>query len=171
MPMDFYWIEGPWPGRLAILGRPRGGDWLRDEVTSWRRSGLDAVVSLLTQEEVKEFDLEEEGDRCAANGIRFLAFPIADRGVPASRKAAMDLVRTLDRALGEAHRVGVHCRQGIGRSALVVACLLVATGTKPDEAFHRIGVARGCPVPDTPEQREWVRGLAADLPSLVARGG
>lgn len=171
MQADLHWIEGPWPGRLAILPRPRGGEWLRDEIASWRQSGLDVVVSLLTQDEVNEFDLGTERHWCEAIGIRFLSFPIADRGVPESRGAAMDLVRTLDKALGEAQCIGVHCRQGIGRSALISACLLVAAGKDPGEAFRHLSAVRGCSVPETPEQREWVRALAPGLPSHVARGG
>jgi hypothetical protein len=23
-----YWVDGPWPGKLAISARPRGGGWL-----------------------------------------------------------------------------------------------------------------------------------------------
>jgi len=57
---ELYWIEGPWPGRLAISARPRGGDWLEDEVKSWRRAGLDIIVSLLTPDEEEALDLQRE---------------------------------------------------------------------------------------------------------------
>lgn len=40
METEIYWVPGPWPGRLGIIPRPRGGDWLGDEVRSWRASGL-----------------------------------------------------------------------------------------------------------------------------------
>jgi hypothetical protein len=43
MRTELYWIERPWRGRLAIMPRPRGGDWLDDEIQSWRRSGVDVV--------------------------------------------------------------------------------------------------------------------------------
>ena len=36
------------------------------------------------------------------------------------------------------------------------------TGEAPDRAFSRIERARGRPVPDTDEQREWVRRFATD---------
>jgi hypothetical protein len=49
---NLYWVDGPWPGKLALAARPRGGDWLGDEVVSWKRNGVDAVLSLLTPEEV-----------------------------------------------------------------------------------------------------------------------
>jgi hypothetical protein len=54
MPDTIFWIDGPWRGRLAIVTRPRGGDWLEDDMTSWRRAGLDLIVSLLTADESAE---------------------------------------------------------------------------------------------------------------------
>src|SRR6266478_3602266 len=42
-----FWIEGKWPGRLAVSPRQRGGDWLEDEMKFWQRSGISLVVSLL----------------------------------------------------------------------------------------------------------------------------
>lgn len=35
MKSDLFWINGPWPGRLAIMPRPRSGDWLEDEIQAW----------------------------------------------------------------------------------------------------------------------------------------
>lgn len=166
MRTDLYWIDGPWNGRLAIAARPRGGDWLEDEVRSWRQAGLDMIVSLLTPLEVAEFDLGGEGQACRKHGVEFLSIPIPDRGVPGSRKPVLTLAHTLAERLEAGKRVAVHCRQGIGRSALLAACLLVIAGEDPETAFRRIRVARGCPVPDTPEQQEWVKALAAELEPL-----
>jgi len=166
MRATLFWIEGPWPGRLAIAPRPRGGDWLEDEVCAWQQSGLDLVVSLLAPEEVAELDLDKEESWCQAYGIQFYAFPIPDMGVPVSRKASVALIRQLDHALTEGKSIVVHCRQGIGRSGLLAACLLIVSGAPPEMAFQRISTARGCPVPETKEQREWVHALASEL--LVA---
>src|SRR5260370_126959 len=44
---DLFWIPGPWRGRLAVATRPRGGDWLEDEASGWRRAGLDLVFRCL----------------------------------------------------------------------------------------------------------------------------
>jgi hypothetical protein len=60
VPSKLYWIKGPWRGRLVTMPRPRGGDWLEDEVCDWREAGIDVVVSLLTTDEVGEFDLDAE---------------------------------------------------------------------------------------------------------------
>jgi protein-tyrosine phosphatase len=59
--------------------------------------------------------------------------------------------------------VVIHCRQGVGRSALIAACVLVLNGVSVDKAFELIENARGCSVPDTEEQREWVVQFAEGL--------
>jgi protein-tyrosine phosphatase len=152
-----YWIEGPWAGRFAIVPRPRGGDWLEDEIQAWQQAGIDRVVSLLTPDEVADLELGQEAAWCQTYGIQYVSFPIPDRSVPASRHAVLDLVHQLEQALAEGESIAVHCRQGIGRSALLAACVLVAAGMEPETAFQHIRTARGCAVPETAEQREWVR--------------
>lgn len=155
-----YRIAGPWPGRLAIVPRPRGGDWLEEEVRSWREAGLDVMVSLLTHDEDTELELHQEALLCRARGIQFHAYPIPDRGVPASRKATTDLVQKLEKVLEADQSVAVHCRQGIGRSSLIAALLLISAGIDPEAALAQISQARGCAVPDTIEQSNWIKSFA-----------
>ena len=69
---DVYWIKGPWTGKLAILGRPRGADWLADEVAGWKEAGVDVVVSLLTSNENSEFGLASEAEIVKRNGLAFM---------------------------------------------------------------------------------------------------
>jgi hypothetical protein len=83
MRAQLYWIEGPWAGRFAIMPRPRGGDWLEDEVQAWQHAGLNRVVSLLTPDEVADLDLGQEAALCQAHGMQFVSFSIPDRRVPA----------------------------------------------------------------------------------------
>jgi len=163
---DVYWVPGPWRGRLGIVPRPRGEDWLGDEVRSWREAGLSVVASLLTPEESSEFGLEAEAEISRRAGLEFHSLPIPDLGVPPSRAAMADLAEALERALSAGKNVAVHCRQGIGRSSLAVASVLVTAGVPPGEAFRDIAAARGTQVPETVEQRRWVETFA----SIPARG-
>lgn len=80
---------------LAIMPRPRAGDWLEDEVLSWHRSGVRTVVSLLEAHEFTELGLGDEQRLCSAHGIEFVSFPIPDRGVPTSYGALNQLVLPL----------------------------------------------------------------------------
>jgi hypothetical protein len=93
MRAEIFWIAGVPKCRLAILPRPRGGDWLEDEVRSLRASGVEFLISVLTKDEVAELGLAGEEECCAASGIEFVSFPFADRCVPMSAAAAFGLVR------------------------------------------------------------------------------
>lgn len=165
MRAEVYWVAGPWRGRLGIVPRPRGGDWLADEVRAWRAAGLDVVTSLLTPAEVSELGLQEEEALSREEGIEFHAFPIPDYSVPRSRRDLTALANSLETDLAAGKSVAVHCRQGIGRSSLLAASLLVAAGEQPDEAFRHVEEARGRPVPDTAEQREWVAQMVPRISS------
>ena len=166
---DFYWIESPWPGKLAIFARPRGGDRLDDEIRTWNNAGLSAIVSLLTEDEADELDLVDERQSCERLGLRFFQFPINDVSIPASREATFDLVHELERLLSKGHAVGIHCREGVGRSGMIAGCLLIRSGLLPEEALERVSNARGVIVPQTDEQREWVIGFAKKF-APAARG-
>jgi protein-tyrosine phosphatase len=165
-----YPIDGPWPGHLLISARPRGGDWLEDDVRWWRDSGIDVVVSLLTPEESIELEVEGEEKRSDEAGIVFVSFPIADREVPRSQAKALEVIDSLEAALAKRKKVAVHCRQGIGRSGLMAACLLVRAGVEPSAAFERVSAIRGCAVPETAQQREWVLQFAQETAPARATG-
>jgi protein-tyrosine phosphatase len=165
---ELYWIEGPWTGKLAISGRPRGNEWLEDEVEGWKASGIDTVVSLLTSDEEHDLGLEDEKRLSKLNGLVFVPFPVADRSVPPDFDKAVQLIRTVEAQLVAGKNVALHCRQGLGRSALVAASVLVAAGIEPGTAFAEVGEARKCSVPETAEQREWVIQFSREVPALHA---
>jgi protein-tyrosine phosphatase len=160
---ELHWVEGPWPGKLAVSARPRGGDWLDEELASWRKSGVDEVVSLLTPDEAENLGLQDESVHSWDTGMRFRSFPIVDRWIPESKKDALRLIESIDAALAAGSNISIHCRQGIGRTGLIAASLLVARGILPDDAFERISQARGVAVPETEGQRTWVEELAAEV--------
>jgi len=153
---EIYWINASGPGRLAVMPRPRGGDWLEDEILSLKRFGIDILVSLLTPEEESYLGLEKEGERGRAHGLEFVSHPVLDRNVPASPKETWALASRLADRFAAGKNIAVHCRMGIGRSPLLLACILVSRGLAPDDAWTAIGTARGLPVPDTLEQRDWL---------------
>jgi protein-tyrosine phosphatase len=163
-----YWVPGPWHGRLGIVPRPRGGDWLSDETRAWRHAGIDVVVSLLEPEEESQLILQNEAAAAAESGIDFRPFPIPDRGVPVSRMSVAELGDGIVDALDQGKNVAVHCRQGIGRSALVVGSVLVAAGADTATALKVIEESRGLGVPETDEQRQWLRDFATWLTATRA---
>jgi protein-tyrosine phosphatase len=165
-----YWIDGPWPGKLAISARPRGGDWLEDEISGWRRAGVDAIVSLLTPPENKDLQLSEESRLAQAHGLRFVSLPIEDRSVPPSWEDALSVIAKASEMLLQGKNVAVHCRQGIGRSGILAAALLIKSGSTPGDALTQISGVRGLAVPETSEQMAWIQEFSQrEAPSVVTR--
>ncbi len=160
---QLFWIDGPWPGKLALAARPRGGDWLEDEMAAWSEAGVATVFSLLTPEEESSLGLVREGAEAQAHNIRFTSYPIEDRQVPTSPSELAKALEQLDAELQSGRNVVVHCRQGVGRSGLVGACLFVNRGIDAQSAIDRITAARGVPVPETAEQREWIDYFAGSF--------
>jgi protein-tyrosine phosphatase len=157
---ELYWVAGPWPGRLALAARPRGGDWLPDELASWKRSGIDSVLSLLTPEEQRDLDLLREAGESQKQGLAFSSFPIPDREVPASEAKFNEALRRANEGLSRGENLLIHCRQGIGRTGLFAACLLIRAGMSPSAAVDQVSTARGLPIPETTEQRDWIERYA-----------
>jgi protein-tyrosine phosphatase len=160
-----YWVNGLWPGKLALAARPRGGDWLEDEMKDWRQAGINTVLSLLESAEERELGLADEGKQARKRGMKFISLPIPDRQVPNSES---ELTMTLDRLntdLSSGKDVLVHCRQGVGRTGLVAACLLITKGLTPERAITKVRDARGMVVPETDEQRNWIHHYASVLAS------
>ena len=156
MPKDLYWLDGTWPGKLALAPRPRGGDWLEDDIASWSRAGIRTVLSLLTPEEQRDLELRNEPVEVLQHGMQFLSFPIPDRQIPRSEAKWSEVLETVAADLSAGKNVLVHCRQGIGRTGLVAACLLVKNGMSPGAAVDSVSAARGLPVPETSEQRDLI---------------
>ncbi|MFN0148027.1 MAG: tyrosine protein phosphatase [Dehalococcoidia bacterium] len=153
-----YWVEGFSPVRIAVVERPRGGDWLDGEMRALRAAGLDILVSALQPLEVRETWLEREAEAATAAGIEFLSFPIGNMLTPVMSEA-LPVLEELAADLREGRSVAAHCHASQGRGPTIVASLLTLLGHDPAEVWARIRLARGLVVPDTDAQRRWVAEL------------
>jgi len=141
--------------KIGVMARPRGGDWLEDEIRSIRDQGFSVLVSLLTDAEQKELELEAEGDSCENVGLTFVRLPIEDMRVPALDEQTISVVAELREFRSTGNSIAIHCRAGIGRSPMIAACVMLSHSCNVTSAFHQLSAARGMKVPETPEQREW----------------
>jgi hypothetical protein len=67
--MNPFWVESDNSARLAIVARPRGGDWLEDEVRRMKLAGVDVLVSMLPADEAIELGLAGEPQLCETAGL------------------------------------------------------------------------------------------------------
>jgi protein-tyrosine phosphatase len=147
------------PGKLSTMAHPRGGADLAEDMTALRSAGVDVLVSALTESELDETELHDEVVSAEKAGLRFVSLPIADRGLP-DHSQVLPTLRSLAVELGTGIHVVTHCWSGIGRSSLLTATIMVLTGVAPDDAWRLISEARGCTVPETTAQRDWIFGLS-----------
>jgi protein-tyrosine phosphatase len=79
------------------------------------------------------------------------------------------MLKSVNLALEAGENVAVHCRQGVGRSALVAVGALMIAGTPPETSLETVRLARGLEVPETKEQLNWVREQLAESVSVIHR--
>lgn len=152
---ELFTIRRTGPGTLRTMARPRGGDWLEDEMTGLSAAGVSVLVSLLTDDEASELGLSAEAGTAQAAGLAFYRLPTPDRHVP-DRAASLALAAKLRSHLAEGASIAIHCRNGIGRASTLAAAVLVLEGTEPRQAWTLIADARGMNVPDTDAQRDFI---------------
>ena len=155
-----FWTKEKFPGRIALVPRPRGGEWLEDEAKAWAEAGINAIVSMLETEEIESFDLEREAQFSAKNGIEFISVPVKDRSIPKVDESFLQAIERLKNLLLNGKNIAIHCRQSVGRAPLMAATLMISFGINPTEAFQELSLARGVEVPETNEQLLWAENFA-----------
>jgi len=111
---------------------------------------------MLEEWEADFLGLADEPHLAVQSGMTFLTYPIQDRGTPTNMVGFDKFVTGLAARVRAGERIGVHCRGSIGRSTIAAACTLIHLGWTPLAALKEIESARGCPVPDTGEQKDWI---------------
>jgi len=159
---EIFWIKGNPQAPLAIVLCPCGDDWLEDDLLRMKQAGIQTLVSLLEKNEGILLGLEDEGPAAVFIGLNFLSFPIPDKNIPTDTAAFQEFIEGLAGRLRAGESLGIHCRGSIGRSTVTAACALIHLGWPPKEALTAIEEARGCPVPDTKEQKAWVLNYKAE---------
>jgi protein-tyrosine phosphatase len=153
---EVFWIASNPQTKLAVILCPGGGNWLPHEMLRLRRRGIKTVVSLLEPEEAGFLELAEEPAAAQKAGLDFLFYSIPDGCVPADEAGFRRFITGLAERLRKGDSIGVHCRASIGRATITAACTLIELGWKPAAALAAVADARGCEVPHTPGQREWI---------------
>lgn len=157
--MRIYWVDAFEKGNLGMMARPKGNDWLEDEISKLNMLGVSMVVSLLEKHEEEELNIEEEQDLCRKYQMQYLNLPIKDRGVPDDVGVFIQLISSIDQGLKEGKKIVVHCRMGIGRTSMVTAGVLLKNGSQAESVFEFLSEKRTLMVPDIQEQVEWIKEL------------
>jgi len=153
-----YWIHTfDNSARIGIMARPRGNDWLEDEITNLKNNQVGVLVSLLERDEIYDLNLDLEKELCLTKNISYINYPIPDRDVPKQNDNTDQLIDSLTKKLNEGLSVVVHCRMGIGRSSIIAAAVLLKYNLKTNDIIENIIRIRGIKVPDTEKQLLWLK--------------
>jgi atypical dual specificity phosphatase len=147
-PHSFNWILD---GRLAGMGRPYGST----ETDYLKAVGVDLLVSLT------ESPLAP--DILNSAGCRNIHVPVPDLSKPSDGQIDT-VVREIDKTLKSGGKAVVHCGAGMGRTGVLLACYLVFTGKRAEEAMAEVRSRRHGSI-ETPEQEQCVRDYAERLRS------
>jgi ADP-ribosylglycohydrolase len=158
-----YWVV---PGRFLVGEHP--GSQSRAEAMARLRRFLDfgvtCFVDLTQPGELPSYEsllpyMTPDGRR-----VEYLCEPIRDHDVPSGEEVVARAIEMIDDALQAGHVVYLHCRAGIGRSAVVTGCWLASRGDVADplaalqDLWQQSSRSRGWPVvPETEEQESFVR--------------
>ncbi|WP_339947621.1 hypothetical protein [uncultured Albimonas sp.] len=162
MSVEIHEVAGLAPGRLFIAPAPAGGRALVSALRGMRGAGVDLLVSMLPPEEAARLGLQDAARACAAVGLAFRGFPIRDFGLPGPALFAA-LVEELAAEVAAGRGVAVHCRAGIGRSGMAVACVAARFLGSAEAGVAAVTRARGMEIPDTPAQRAFIDEVVAAM--------
>ena len=154
--------EIPVPGTSGtlFLGPIPGDEETLDRIAS---SGIDAVLTLATAEELVELGVPGIRDILLRHSVSWTHFPIRDFDIPsdADTKAWSSLETILSERLKTGGAILIHCRAGFGRSGMIAARLLMACGSTPDDAIRIVRNSRPGTI-ETPAQLDWARNAGAN---------
>src|ERR1700740_2744107 len=113
MPVKIYWLHNfESVSRLGIMARPRGNEWLEEDILALKKQGVQMIVSLLDRNEIYELGLEKEAQVCLKNDIEYLNYPIADRDVPKLDTGFHNFIGQLKEKISAGRDMVIHCRMG-----------------------------------------------------------
>jgi atypical dual specificity phosphatase len=147
---NFSWVI---PDRLAGSAVPdftgvigaSDADWLVEQ-------GVDVLVSLA-------LPYGPAADECERAGIDWIFYPIPDFDVPSDIESFSALVEDLVDAVRDEEGIGVcvHCQAGIGRTGLLLACIVGKYLSLPgDKAIAAVRKVRPGSL-ETPDQANFVK--------------
>ena len=155
-PGAFFTIDAIGKGFLAVSAHPAQCGNAAVMISDMATGGVRQVVSLLQPGESRELGLVNEEALVNAQSMEFVSFPIPDMGLPESVNDFARLSQKLFHQVEAGINTLIHCRAGIGRSGLLAAAVLLHGGRSVQQAFTQVSHMRGCQVPETAQQGDWL---------------
>lgn len=115
----------------------------------------DILITLIEKHEFSFLHIDNLFSELDSLGIQHIWFPIKDESVPDSLDIFIPLVKQIIHLTSLGKTVIIHCRAGLGRTGMVVACCLVALGYTPKSSIELVRKTREYTI-ETQEQEEYI---------------
>jgi hypothetical protein len=153
-----YWVI---PRRLLAGEYPIGADYTdaRARLARFHEAGINSFIDLTEKGELPEYR------HLLPVHTKYQRSPIADTRIPESPTQILQLLSAIHAAIEAKRCLYVHCRQGIGRTGLVIGCYLADNGGDGKLAIKELNrlwpqsarAASWPKVPQTEEQADYIR--------------
>lgn len=145
-------IEWILPGLLAGSARPGLLDDLEQDLQQLQRLGIRLIVNLT----------ETPNDpRLQSWGFTGIHFPIPDMGT-SSPRAVWPVCQQVRQSIENREPVLLHCKAGLGRTGMMLACCLTLQGESAEKAIRRVRLVNPLFI-QTPAQEKFVSHFQAFL--------
>ena len=153
-----YWVV---PGRVLAGEHPAVSDLAdtRDRLARLHEAGIDSFVDLTEKGEMPPYQ------QLLPKGAHYVRSAIVDTRVPNNVTQTREILAGIRNGIDAGSGIYVHCRAGIGRTGLVIGCLLAeqeANGAAAIKILNRLWRqserSKTWPtVPQTAEQADYIR--------------
>lgn len=163
-----YWAL---PGLLLAGEHPGGStpESTRARLNKLLAAGIECFLDLTHPTEIERYD------EALPFHVEYLRKPIRDHGLPERPEHMLEILDCLRDALRSGRPAYVHCRAGIGRTGMVVGCLLVERGLSGEQALDELARlwqqserSKVWPsIPETEAQADYVRRWRPHKPAIL----
>jgi len=154
------------PGRLLLHSMPGRYEAIESVWHQVRNEAVRAIVCLAEKDEVQEKS-SEYARALEAGTVPCLVLPfeIPDRGAPEDQDGFWGLAGDIAKRLQSGEAVLIHCAGGVGRTATLAVCVLLALGEPVSNA--RSVVSRAGSTVETASQSKIISWCASQV-SIIA---
>lgn len=117
---------------------------LEADINTIARWGASVVVTLMECVELTILQLDNLPLKVTEHGIRWIHLPIRNRSLPDSGFESLwaEVGAELRKTLQHGGKIVIHCQEGIGRTGIVAARLLIEMGVSCNDAVRMVRSAR-----------------------------
>src|SRR5262245_49164408 len=123
------------PGKLLLHSMPGRYEVLESVWHQVRKEAVGVIVCLAEKDEIGEKSSEyAQALEVGTVPCSVISFEIPDHGIPKDRHAFWELAGDVAKRLRSGQVVLIHCAGGVGRTATLAVCVLLALGEPASEA-------------------------------------